>query len=120
LSRARAHERPLRAKLDALESRLVALQKSAPQPGAVAALHPKLAEVYAAKVADLKQSIAAGDVPEALEIARALIDKGTIHPSDGGGGPPGIELGRIAEGRESALQTTAYNGLAFRHERNPP
>jgi hypothetical protein len=56
------------------------------------ALHPGIANVYAAKVGNLKAALANGNNPEALEAARSLIDKVIIHPPETDGEPPGIEL----------------------------
>jgi site-specific DNA recombinase len=56
------------------------------------ALHPGIAESYATRVAALKAALARGDDPEALESARALIDKVIIHPPTGDGEPPVTEL----------------------------
>jgi DNA invertase Pin-like site-specific DNA recombinase len=57
-----------------------------------AALHPGIADSYAANVESLKAALAAGDDPEALETARALVDKVIIHPPETETDPPGIEL----------------------------
>ena len=43
-------------------------------------------------MADLEQALAAGDAPDVLEAARALIDKVVIYPPGEGGGGPRIEL----------------------------
>ena len=72
-------------RLAALEDRRVAvaaeLQNAvAPAPR----LHPNLAEVYRAKVADLVASLALDDGAEARELIRGLVDRITLHP-DGDG-----------------------------------
>ena len=83
----------LQARFDALETRRAALEALvATTPRAVPALHPNLAQLYRARVAALHQAISAGDAPDALEAARALIDRVIIHPPEDGGGPPGVEL----------------------------
>ena len=43
-------------------------------------------------MARLKATLAEGDDPEALESARALIEKVIIHPPETEDDPPGIEL----------------------------
>ncbi|MBR0650005.1 hypothetical protein GXW78_10055 [Roseomonas terrae] len=55
---------------------------------------PNLAQVYAAKVAQLQSGLQAGKGTEVLEAARALIDKVILTPGDGPDDPPGIELVR--------------------------
>jgi DNA invertase Pin-like site-specific DNA recombinase len=61
-------------------------------PASPPALMPNLAQVYAAKVAQLQSGLQAGEGQEVLEAARALIDKVIITPGDGPDDPPGIEL----------------------------
>jgi site-specific DNA recombinase len=58
----------------------------------VPALHPGIAHTYAAKVEELREALMKGQDPEALEAARALIDKVIIHPANEDGNSPGIEL----------------------------
>jgi hypothetical protein len=58
----------------------------------IPALHPGIAYTYAAKVEELREVLMKGQDPEALEAARALIDKVIIHAADEGGNSPGIEL----------------------------
>ncbi len=83
----------LQARLDALEARRAALEaEAAAAPAPAPALHPGLAGVYRARVADLWRALSAGDAPDALEAARALIDRVVVHPPGDGGGPPGVEL----------------------------
>jgi site-specific DNA recombinase len=60
--------------------------------GRARALHPNIAEAYAATVDDLKAALARGDNPDAIETARALIDKVIVHPPEVDGDPPGTEL----------------------------
>ena len=80
-------------KLEELEARKVALEsESQQQPQPAPALHPSLATVYAGRVARLREALDAGDGTEALEAARALIDKVVISPPDHPDGEPGIEL----------------------------
>jgi len=47
---------------------------------------------YRALVARLGQALADRDAPEALEAARALIDRVVVSPPSDPGDPPGIEL----------------------------
>ncbi len=84
----------LQKKLADLEARRQELRaalgaEAAPAPPG---LHPNLAQVYAEKVAALRQALEAEDGVEALEAARALIDTVVISPPEGPGDPPGIEL----------------------------
>ena len=55
------------------------------------ALHPRLATVYRERVANLQAAIAGKAVPEALEAARALVDRVIVTPGTDDD-PPGIEL----------------------------
>jgi hypothetical protein len=83
----------LQAKLDALEAqrtKLIAEAGGAPAPPP--ALHLNLAEVYRDRVATLEQALADRKAPDVLEAARALIDRVIVHPPEGPGSPPGIEL----------------------------
>jgi DNA invertase Pin-like site-specific DNA recombinase len=81
------------AKLEELEVQRANLADTSPLPAApVVALHPGIADVYAAKVATLASLLADGHHPEALEAARALIDKVIIHPPESDDDPPGVEL----------------------------
>ncbi|MCB4825186.1 hypothetical protein [Roseicella aerolata] len=83
----------LQARLSALETRKAELEALvAATPPTLPALRPNLAEVYRAQVEALHRAIAAGDTPDALEAARALIDRVLIHPPEDGGGPAGVEL----------------------------
>jgi len=80
-------------RLHDLENRRAELQsvlRNSPAP--LPALHPNLAEVYHAKVANLQQALGKGADPEALEAARALIDRVIVSPPPGGGEPPAVEL----------------------------
>ena len=89
----------LPVKLDQLHARRDALRaeigrEMPPAP----ALHPNIAEVYAAQVARLREALTAEGNPAALEAARALVDRVIVSPGDGPEGPPGIELvGRLME-----------------------
>jgi hypothetical protein len=81
------------AKLSELESqraKFVDVPTLPPVPSA--ALQPGIADIYRAKVAKLAALLSAGDHPEALEAARALIEKVIIHPPDTDDDPPGVEL----------------------------
>ena len=76
------------------------------------ALHPRLATVYRDRVANLRAAIAGKAVPEALEAARALVDRVIVTPGTDDD-PPGIELvGEVfamlrAGGMTPASDTTA-------------
>ena len=87
----------LQAKLDGLEAQRVKLTAELTErPANPPALHPNLADVYRARVARLEQSLAHRNDPDALEAARALIDRVIVSPPSDPGGPPGIELvGRL-------------------------
>ena len=86
------------AKLHALEAQQATLatqvtQVAQAEPAVLPpALHPGIANIYARKIAHLRAALAEGDNPEALEAARALIDRVIISPPDPDGGPPGIEI----------------------------
>lgn len=83
----------LQAKLDALEARRTELAASlAGEPAIAPALHPNLGQVYRSRVATLQDALARKDAPEALEAARALIDRVVIRPTAGPDEPPGIDL----------------------------
>jgi formylmethanofuran dehydrogenase subunit B len=56
------------------------------------------------KIADLKAALADGSDPEALEAARAMIDKVLIWPPETHGNPPGIDLiGELLAMRQADL-----------------
>jgi hypothetical protein len=57
-----------------------------------AGLSGYIAEAYTANVNALKASLARGDGPEVVEIARALIDKVIVYPPEAADDPPSIEL----------------------------
>jgi hypothetical protein len=83
----------LQAKLDGLEAQRVTLTAElTKRPANLPALHPNLADVYRERVARLEQALADRDAPEALEAARALIDRVIVSPPSDPGSPPGIEL----------------------------
>lgn len=83
----------VRAKLDELETRRRELEEGlVAAPPVPPALHPNLAEVYAKRVAALREALDAGDGEEVLEAARALIDTIVVSPPDDPSDPPGIEL----------------------------
>jgi site-specific DNA recombinase len=84
----------LLTRLAELEAQKAVLERLAPTNAKPAppALHPGIANVYARQVDRLKQALAAGSDAEALEAARALIDKVVVYPPDTDGGPPGLEL----------------------------
>ena len=68
-----------------------------------------MAAVYRAKVANLRAALASGRDQEALEAARALIDKVVISPPDTEDDPPGIEP---VDERSTLLRAA---GLASHH-----
>ncbi len=81
------------AKLEALEAQKGKFETDSAFSAPISpALHLGIAQVYAAKVSNLKAALANGRDPEALEAARALIDKVILHPPEIDGDPPGIEL----------------------------
>ncbi|MCA3183553.1 MAG: hypothetical protein INH13_08010 [Cupriavidus sp.] len=55
-------------------------------------LHGNLSEVYRAKVARLREAFLADGGTEALEAARALVERVEVHPAAMAGGKPRIEL----------------------------
>jgi len=84
----------VKQRLEELRARQQALvdqdgQKTMPAPPA---LHPNLAQVYAKRVATLREALDAGDGEEVLEAARNLIETVVISPPGTPGDPPGIEL----------------------------
>ena len=86
----------LQAQLDTLEARKAYLQRElAAAPDAAPALHPNLAGRYRAKVETLREALTGPEATEALEAARALIERVVLHP--GAEGTLEIELiGEIA------------------------
>ena len=83
----------LQAKLNDLEAQRVKLAAELTEgPANPPALHPNLADVYRERVARLEHALADRDAPEALEAARALIDRVVVSPPSDPGDPPGIEL----------------------------
>lgn len=83
----------LQQKLDELEAQRSALTAAlAEAPPPTPALHPNLGEVYRRKVANLEAALARGQDPEALEAARALIERVVIHPPSQPDDAPSIEL----------------------------
>lgn len=81
----------LQRKLDQLEARKAELESRSPEAPAPS-LHPNIAGLYAERVRDLRQALAAHDSPDALEAARALIDRVIITPGTDPDEPPDIEL----------------------------
>jgi len=83
----------LLAKLRELEAAQRALSETeSPSPQAVPFSDAGgLAKRYALRIAELTQSLTEGDDPEALEVARSLIDQVVIHPCTDDD-PAGIEF----------------------------
>ena len=80
------------AKIKDLEDQLRRIPRESNEPPAAPpALHPGMAEVYRNKVSGLRVALSDGRDSEALEAARALIDKVIISPPETDGDPPGIE-----------------------------
>jgi DNA invertase Pin-like site-specific DNA recombinase len=104
----------LRARLAELEARRDRIAAVVVVPAArPPALHPGIAEIYRAKVADLRRAMADKDDHAALEAARALIEKVIITPPEHDGDPPGIELvGDLAELLRAAGMGPAPQGNA--------
>jgi hypothetical protein len=76
----------LQAEMDRLEARKAALEAELAAPaGTVPLLHPALAEVYRIKVAELAEALRCDNNREALEAARGLIERVTLHPRPEGG-----------------------------------
>ena len=85
----------LQGRLDELEQRKQELRSeiAAAEAGPeLPRLHGNLAELYRAKVARLREAFLAHGGTEALEAARALVDRVEVHPAAVPGGKPRIEL----------------------------
>ena len=83
----------LQKRLSELEARSAELRAMlTDQPVAAPALHPNLSEVYAQRVAELRQALQGDEGAEVLEKARALIDKVVVSPPDDPEDPPEMEL----------------------------
>ena len=96
----------LQAQLDDLERRKADLERRLAEPHApLPRLHPNLAELYRAKVADLHSALTDPAYrTEATEIIRTLIERVEVHPTEGKGFE--IELvGDIANMIELGLET---------------
>lgn len=98
----------LRARQEAL------LGQASPTVAPPPALHPSLAQVYANRVAALREAFDAGDGKEVLEAARALIETVVVSPPDGPGDPPGIELsGNLMAMLKAGGVNTSAGGATF-------
>ena len=94
----------LQTQLDELETRKAALERDlATVPAAAPALHPNLAELYRQKVTDLQAALQDANGVEALEAARALIDRVVLHPAAEGNGHEIELVGEIAAMVELAI-----------------
>ncbi|GGJ40892.1 recombinase family protein [Neoroseomonas lacus] len=83
----------IQQKLVDLETRQAELKAAmATEVPAAPALHPDIAQVYAERVAELRQALDADDGSDVLEAARALVDTVVVSPPDDPGEPPIIEL----------------------------
>jgi hypothetical protein len=72
--------------MDKLEARKAVLEaEPADLAKTVPLLHPALAELYRARVANLAEALRHDDNREALEAARGLIERVTLHPRPEGG-----------------------------------
>jgi hypothetical protein len=104
----------LQARLNDLETRRTSLRAAAAAtPVTPPALHPNLAELYRRKVAALHRSVTAEDAPDALEAARALIDRVLVTPPNDDGDPPGFEL---VGALQAMLQATGVDGAASKSQ----
>ena len=97
----------LQAKLSAAEAELERLRRSlaGAKPTPVR-LMPNLGHTYRRTVARLREALTEGNNPEAVEAARALIDRVIIHPTPRGT-PPRITV----EGHLAQMLTTAQPDL---------
>lgn len=78
----------LTANRDRLRAEVATLETSQAAP----VLHPNLSEVYRARVARLREGLAAAESREVLEIARALIARLEVHPPVAEGERARLEL----------------------------
>jgi site-specific DNA recombinase len=103
-------------RLKDLETKRATLGKAGPSdPPAHQPLAPDhdLAACYTTQIADLTAALARGDQPEALELARSLIDEVIIHPPTDGD-PTGIEfIGNLME----LLRTAGLGGPPTKESR---
>jgi hypothetical protein len=97
----------LQAKLSAAEAEAqrlrIAISEAVPPP---IRLMPNLGEAYRHKLAHLRESLAAGDSPQALQAARALIARVIIQP-----GPKGAPLIINVEGHLAQMLAAAQPNL---------
>ncbi|NQW08463.1 MAG: recombinase family protein, partial [Alphaproteobacteria bacterium] len=104
----------LKAKVEALELEKARLEKviaTAPAPTPV--LHPNLARLYAARIADLQAALQTeGLRTEALDILRGLIERVDIGPKAEDGSRPVELIGAIAGMIEAAHSKTPACGGA--------
>ena len=105
----------VRQRLEELRARQRTLvARDGPATPAPPALHPNLAQVYAKRVAALREALDAGDGEEVLEAARALIDTVVVSPPGDPGDPPGIELtGNIMAMLKAGGVNTSAGSAAF-------
>ena len=107
------------AKLQELEAAQSALQKAEPlarAPCDLARSGPDMATNYATRIAELTSSLIQGDDPEALEIARGLIDQVIIHPPSDDD-PVGIEfIGNLID----LLKAAGLGGTPSRGQPDAP
>ena len=106
----------LQKRLDDLEARklsliaeLQTLERGAIRPR----LLPNIAERYRERVAALRAALSAGERPEVLEAARALIERVEVHPASTPGGKPRLEL----LGELAALLRAG--GVGAEHQKGP-
>ncbi len=85
----------VRGRMEALEARRAVLEAEIATAAAgpeLPRLHGNLAEVYRAKVMQLREALSAEGGPEIVEAIRELIDRVEVHPPAEGGREPRIEL----------------------------
>ena len=104
------------AKLSELEAQLAQLQTEDTIPASYPLpASEQIAEAYRQKIGGLKAALADGSDPEALDTARAMIDKVLIWPPETDGDPPGIELvGELLAMLQAGVAGSTVRGAAAR------
>ena len=111
----------LQQRLDDLGERKAALEAEiakASMPATAPVLHPALAEMYRLRLAKLRETLESQGGREALEAARALIDRVEISPPTDGEPGPRIELiGHLT----ALLRTAGVDGMPLiKNAKSPP